>query len=180
MIYPLKNVFLNEIKNEIKIFTKNETYINSNDPLGILIHDIFQVAAHTRYGIKSNEVDNRIYETINRSLRYLENMVVELAIKYEAVILEHHKQEIDPQKFIDYTQSEAEELSFQLYPRDQIKILRNFHIYYLTYVKASNSLVKARINKSHADLRKIVKDQQLRGDPTYIYDNQDRNKEPED
>ncbi|AUB31458.1 hypothetical protein [Spiroplasma floricola] len=155
----IKSDFVKEIEAEFKIILEKENLGGGANPASNLSIKMFYL---TKHQFKSyDEFDQAVVTEIANTLQSLEDIIVKKALSYQALAKEAYNENIDPQKWIDYAQKEAQALSFEMYSEKEIKYLRHFHIVWLTWVYCDEELKKLRIKASrdkYHEIGKIEKD----------------------
>ncbi|WP_339021600.1 hypothetical protein [Spiroplasma endosymbiont of Atherix ibis] len=151
----IKSEFFKEIETEFKIISEREHLGTWGNPASNLSIKMFYLSKHQ---FKSyDESDQAIVTEIANTLQSLEDIIVKKALSYQALAKEAYNENIDPQKWIDYAQREAQALSFEMYNEREIKYLRHFHIVWLTWVYCDEELKKLRIKASRDKYHEIGK-----------------------
>ncbi|QBQ07599.1 hypothetical protein SGLAD_v1c04000 [Spiroplasma gladiatoris] len=155
----IKSDFYKEIEAEFKIITEREHLGSGGNPVSNLNTKMFYLSKHQFNSY--DEFDQAVVAEIANTLQSLEDIIVKKALSYKDLAKEAYGQNVDPQKWVDYAQKEAQELSYEMYDEREIKYLRHFHIVWLTWVYCDEELKKLRIKASrdlYHDIGKIEKD----------------------
>ncbi|AHI52753.1 hypothetical protein [Spiroplasma culicicola] len=145
----IKSDFYKEIESEMKIITEREHLGSGGNPVSNLNTKMFYLSKHQFNSY--DEFDQAIVAEIANTLQSLEDIIVKKALNYQELAKEAYDQNVDPQKWVDFAQREAQSLSYEMYDEREIKYLRHFHIVWLTWVFCDEELKKLRI-KSSRDL----------------------------
>ncbi|AGR41034.1 hypothetical protein [Spiroplasma taiwanense] len=155
----VKSDFYKEIEAEFKIISEKEHLGSGGTPVNNLNTKMFYLSKHQFNSYL--EFDQAIVTEIASTLQSLEDIIVKKALTYQELARDSFNEDIDPQKWIDYAQNEAQKLSYEMYNDKEIKYLRHFHIVWLTWVFCDEELKKLRIKASrdlYHHIGKVEKD----------------------
>ncbi|ATX71270.1 hypothetical protein [Spiroplasma clarkii] len=155
----IKSDFYKEIEQEFKIITEREHLGTGGNPASNLATKMFYISKHQFNSY--DEFDQAIVTEIANTLQSLEDIIVKKAINYQKLAKETYNQNVDPQKWVDYAQKQAANLSYEMYDEKEIKYLRHFHIVWLTWVYCDEELKKLRVKASrdlYHHIGKVEKD----------------------
>ncbi|AOG60302.1 hypothetical protein SHELI_v1c03470 [Spiroplasma helicoides] len=155
----IKSDFYKEIEAEFKIITEREHLNGGGNPVSNLSTKMFYISKHQFNSF--DDFDQAIVTEIANTLQSLEDIIVKKALRFQELAREAYGKNVDPQKWVDYAQKEAQALSYEMYDDKEIKYLRHFHIVWLTWVYCDEELKKLRVKASrdmYHDLGKVEKD----------------------
>ncbi|WP_339034817.1 hypothetical protein [Spiroplasma endosymbiont of Cantharis rufa] len=141
-----KSDFYKSIENEFKIISEKEHLNSSGNPVNNLNTKMFYLLKHHFNSFE--EFDQAIIEEISNTLQSLEEVIVKKALSFQALAKDVFNENINPQKWVDFAQKEAQNLSYEMYDESEVKYLRHFHIVWLTWVYCDEELKKLRIKAS--------------------------------
>ncbi|ASP28105.1 hypothetical protein SCORR_v1c03310 [Spiroplasma corruscae] len=142
----IKSDFYKEIESEFKIISEKEHLGNGGNAMSNLSTKMFYLSKHQFNSF--DDFDQALVTEIANTLQSLEDIIVKKAFEYQRLAKEAYKEEIDPQKWIDFAQGEASNLSFEMYSEKELKYLRYFHIVWLTWIFCDEELKKLRTRVS--------------------------------
>jgi hypothetical protein len=142
----IKSEFYKEIESEFKIISEKEHLTSGGNPVSNLEVKMFYLTKHQFNSY--DEFDQAIVVEIANTLQSLEDIIVKKALAYKALAKEAYNQNVDPQKWVDFAQKEAKDLSYEMYDEREVKYLRHFHVVWLTWVFCDEELKKLRIRAS--------------------------------
>ncbi|AKU79583.1 hypothetical protein [Spiroplasma turonicum] len=142
----IKSDFYKEIEAEFKIISEKEHLGNGGNAMSNLSTKMFYLSKHQFNSF--DDFDQALVTEIANTLQSLEDIIVKKAFEYQRLAREAYHEEIDPQKWIDFAQSEASNLSYEMYTEKELKYLRYFHIVWLTWIFCDEELKKLRTRVS--------------------------------
>ncbi|AGR42039.1 hypothetical protein [Spiroplasma diminutum] len=142
----IKSDFYKEIETEFKVISEKEHLGSGGNPVSNLSTKMFYLSKHQFNSY--DEFDQAIVTEIANTLQSLEDIIVKKALSYQALAKEAYNENVNPQKWVDFAQREAQALSYEMYDEREIKYLRHFHIVWLTWVFCDEELKKLRIKAS--------------------------------
>ena len=149
----IKSDFYREIEAEFKTIAEKENLGGGANPVSNLSTQMFYLSKHQFNSF--DDFDQAVVSEVANTIQSLEDIIVKKALSYQQLAKETYNQNIDPQKWVDYAQSEAYKLSYEMYDERELKYLRHFHIIWLTWVFCDEELKKLRI-KASRDLYRYI------------------------
>ncbi|ARU91927.1 hypothetical protein SCLARK_001402 [Spiroplasma clarkii] len=116
----IKSDFYKEIEQEFKIITEREHLGTGGNPASNLATKMFYISKHQFNSY--DEFDQAIVTEIANTLQSLEDIIVKKAINYQKLAKETYNQNVDPQKWVDYAQKQAANLSYEMYDEKKLNI----------------------------------------------------------
>ncbi|WP_338969335.1 hypothetical protein [Spiroplasma endosymbiont of Labia minor] len=151
-----KSEFYKSIDSEFHIIIERE-FLSGGNPVTNLQVKMFYLLKH-HYDSKE-QFDRAIISEITDTLQSLENAIIKKTTSYQKLAHDSYHQNIDAQKWIDFAQSQATMLSYEMYNESELKYLRHFHIVWLTWIYCDEELKKLRIRSSRDMYNSIGKNE---------------------
>jgi len=142
----IKSDFFKKIENEFKTIKSKERLGGGGNPASNLATKIFYMSK--TLSTSSDDLDQTLITEIYNALQSLEDSIVKIALNYQTLAKSIFNQNVNPQKWIDFAQKQATELSYEMYSEDEVKLLRRFYIVWLTWIYCDEEFKKMRILSS--------------------------------